>query len=276
MTLYTCNFVDLRKSVPREAVWRVMEKCGVPPKLLRIVKSCHEGMQAEVRVGQLSTECFDVQNGLRQRCTLAPTLFNIYISTAVTNWKNRHREAGIDVLYKHGRKLVSDRTAKSRLNVVRVTETQFADDAALYATSREAFESVAAGYEQVASDFGLKLSVEKTKRLIVKEEVDLAPVQVQGGSLDIVEHFPYLGSNISCDGEVTVEISSRIAKACRAFGCLRRPVFQDRNLSIATKRLVYKAAVLSILLYGAETWTLKAPQIRQLNSFHKAAVSEQS
>ena len=33
------------------------------------------------------------------------------------------------MLYKHGRKLVGDRTAKTRLSEMRVTETQFADDA---------------------------------------------------------------------------------------------------------------------------------------------------
>ena len=56
--------------------------------------------------------------------------------------------------------MVGSWTTKSRLNEMRVTETQFADDAALYATTRGAFESAAAG---VADDFGLKLSVQKTK-----------------------------------------------------------------------------------------------------------------
>ena len=72
-------FVDLRKaydSVPRQALWKVLEKCEVPPKLLSLVKSCHEGMCAEVRVGSTTTEEFEVRNGLRQGCTLAPTLFN--------------------------------------------------------------------------------------------------------------------------------------------------------------------------------------------------------
>ena len=47
-------FVDLKKaydSVPRDALWQVLEKCGVPPKMLTIVKQLHEGMQAEVRIG---------------------------------------------------------------------------------------------------------------------------------------------------------------------------------------------------------------------------------
>ena len=45
-------FVDLRKaydSVPREALWQVLERCSVPPRMLMVVKSFHVGMQAVVR-----------------------------------------------------------------------------------------------------------------------------------------------------------------------------------------------------------------------------------
>ena len=47
-------FVYLRKvydSVPREVLWQVLERCGVPPITVKIVKSFHEGMEVEVRVG---------------------------------------------------------------------------------------------------------------------------------------------------------------------------------------------------------------------------------
>lgn len=83
---------------------------------------------------------------------------------------------------------------------MKVTDTQFANDAALYVTTSGAFESAAVGYEEVVRDFGLKLSVEKTKEMVVGqelEEYDVAPVQVKGGKLDVVDHFPYVGSNIS-------------------------------------------------------------------------------
>ena len=142
-TLYML-FVDLKKaydSVARGALWKITEKCGVPPRMLKIVKSFYEGMHAEVRVGSQITENFEVRNGLRQECTLASTLFNIYISAVVANWRDRYEEVGMNVLYKHGRKLVGDRSVKFRLKEVKVTETQFADDAALYATSKVAFES---------------------------------------------------------------------------------------------------------------------------------------
>ena len=91
---------------------------------------------------------------------------------------------------------------------------------------------------------------------------------MDGGAFNIVDSFTYLGSNISRDREAGTEVSSRLAKAARAFGCLRRSVFQDRNLSIATKWQVYHSVVVSVLLYGAETWTLKLKDARRLEALH--------
>ena len=42
-------FVNLKKaydSIPRQALWRVLKKVGVPHKMLSIIRSFHEGMQA--------------------------------------------------------------------------------------------------------------------------------------------------------------------------------------------------------------------------------------
>ena len=180
-------FVDLRKaydSVPRQALWKVLFKCGVPPVMLRLIRSFHEGMKAEVRVGDSLSDSFEVQNGLRQGCTMAPTLFNIYFSAVVTKWLRSCPEAGVEVLYKTGRRLVGDRTVKARLNVVRVTESQFADDVALYATSRGELESIAQKFVTGASKWGVTVSIEKTKGMAMGKglnDEDVAPVKVEGG-----------------------------------------------------------------------------------------------
>lgn len=66
-------------------------------------------------------------------------LFNLYFSAVVACWRSRCPLAGVSVRYKHGRWLVGDRTVKSRLEQVHnksrlITETQFADDVAVFAT----------------------------------------------------------------------------------------------------------------------------------------------
>ena len=64
------------------------------------------------------------------------------------------------------------------------------------------------------------------------------------------------------------DVKERIARASRAFGMLRKPIFNNRSLSVPTKRTVYRAVVLSTLLYGSETWTTKRTLTQKLESFH--------
>ena len=130
----------------------MLEKYGVPPIILSVIRSLHEGMTAVVRAGDSSTDAIEVTNGLRQGCTLAPTMFNLYISAMVRCWRDQCPQAGVTVKYRVGRKLVGDRTAKVRLQEVCVTESQFADDVALYATTREVLEQVAREFVKTAAE----------------------------------------------------------------------------------------------------------------------------
>jgi len=105
------------------------------------------------------------------------------------------------------------------------------------------------------------------------DERNTSSVRVEGGTGGGCKpiHIPCF--YISRDGKVTVEIDWRIAKAARAFGCLRKPIFQDINLSIATKRQVNRAVVFSAVLYGAETLVLKAQHVQRLNSLHNCCIT---
>ena len=64
--------LDLKKSydsIPRQAMWIVLEKYDVPPEMVNIIRSLHEGIKAEVTIdGQTAPE-FEVRNGLRQGYT---------------------------------------------------------------------------------------------------------------------------------------------------------------------------------------------------------------
>ena len=175
-----CSWRKAYDSVPTCTLWRVLEKVGVPPNILRIIRSFHDGMRAEVRVDVTATDSIEVKNGLRQGCTLAPTVFNIYYSSVVANWREQCPLAGVNVRFKHGRKLVGDRTAMSRLKEVRLTESQFADDTAAYATTRSAFEQATGEFTHTVEDWGMTVSIDKTKEMVVGshlEASDVAPVQ---------------------------------------------------------------------------------------------------
>ena len=87
-------FVDLRKaydSVLREAMWMVLRKMGVPDVLVEIIKSFHSDMKARVRLDGELLEEIEVTNGLRQGCTMAPSLFNLYACAVADRWTERSK-----------------------------------------------------------------------------------------------------------------------------------------------------------------------------------------
>ena len=52
---------------------------------------------------------------------------------------------------------------------------------------------------------------------------------------------------------VTLDLDNKIARASKAFGALRNSVFLNSYLSRQTKKMVYQAVVLGVLLYAGET-----------------------
>ena len=144
----------------------MFEKYGVPPTLLSVVCSFHKGMRASVRVRGNISDSFEVHNGVRQGCTIAPVLFNLYFCAVFEDWRRQCSLAGMCFRYSHGRRLVGNRTAKSCLELSCITESQFADDAALYASTREGFEEVASSFVRMARGWGLTVSLIKSKGMV--------------------------------------------------------------------------------------------------------------
>ncbi len=245
-------FVDLKKaydSVPREALWSALESYGIPDSLLKIVRSLHDGMQAQVIVDGRVAPTFEVRNGLRQGYVLAPTLFNLYFNLVIRKWQEKCGQIGVDVLYKCGGKLVGERTR--RPDKMTVTELQFADDLAAVSTTRVKVEESASILNSILREWGLTMSMAKTKLLVVgsSEEEGLRPLKLDGGEVEYVTEFRYLGSLVESRGGAVKEVGERIAKASRAFGALRKAVFRDKNLSLETKTCVQGCCVRSVAVW---------------------------
>ena len=77
-----------------------------------------------------------------------------------------------------------------------------------------------------------------------------------------------VGSIISYTLSLDVELDKRIGKAATTFSRLTKRVWLIKKLTACTRVQVYRACVLSTLLYYSESWTLRAWQGRKMNIFH--------
>ena len=115
--------------------------------------------------------------------------------------------------------------------------------------------------DKTFSQWGLTISTHKTKVLVVGRDAEQQAANVniskRGDKLEVVSSFKYLGSIFTSDATIDAEVRHRIAAANIAFVCLRKAkVWSSRALSRFTKLQRFQSIVISVLLYGAETWTL--------------------
>ena len=84
----------------------------------------------------------------------------------------------------------------------------------------------------------------------------------------MVNKFTYLGSTLSRVVQIDDEVNARIAKAIAAFGRLCGSVWDRTGIRLDKRLKVYKAVVLTTLLYACETWTVYQRHAKRLNNFY--------
>ena len=273
-------FIDLTKAfdtVNRQALWRILSKCGCPEKFINIVKQLHDDMVGSVSVHGETTEKFGITTGVKQGCVLAPTLFGLFFAVMIRDVVNeideKHQD-GILIRFRHDGRIfhLSDLKAKTKTRTEFINELLYADDCALLSHTAEGLQRSANIFAAACKRFGLTISIKKTEVMFQPAAAKASRVEpeieVNGCKLNVVNQFTYLGSIMSDDCKIDKEIEARIKKASASYGRLTDRVWENRSVKLKTKIAVYKAVVMSTLLYGCETWTCHQRHVRMLDRFH--------
>ena len=266
-------FVDFSKAlntVGRTGLWQLLRKNGCLEKFTTMIESLHTAIIANVSVGGEVPESFSVTNGVKQGCVLAPTLFSIFLS-AMLDDAFRDMGDGVYIQSRQSADLfnVAHFRANTKTTRILMRELLFADDSALVAHSAEEMQNIVDAFSNASKKFGLKINIKKTEVLYQPNSTRTREedIMVDGNKLNSVLEFTYLGSTISSDGCIDDEIQRRMAKASASFGRLRQRLWNNHHVSMRVKGKIYRAIVLSTLLYGAEAWTLYRRQVKKLHAF---------
>ena len=245
------NFIDYKKafdSLDRKSLWKICRHYGIPEKIINIIKAIYDKGGGNVMYkGKLST-FFEILTGVRQGCLLSPFLFLLAIDWIMKNCESKD---GIQWCPFGKPKILGD--------------LDFADDIALTTSNRSQMQRRTNMIAETSKKVGLEINVQKTKILRINAKSQ-EPISIGDQILEDVTCFEYLGSKLDEVGGTLADVKSRINKSRTAFASLTK-VWNSNNISIKTKLRLFKSNVLSVLLYGAETWFLNTAVVSKLQTY---------
>ena len=142
-------------------------------------------------------------------------------------------------------------------------DLRYADDTTLIATTKEGLDCLLGTVKEVSENFGLFLNF-KIPKVINTGVVDKCTVGNE--SLEVVDDFIFLGTEIDKTGTCSKEIKRRLVLGRVALRKLDK-IWKSNDVSIGTKRRLVQDFVFPVVMYWAETWTVIKTDRKKIDAF---------
>jgi hypothetical protein len=119
--------------------------------------------------------------------------------------------------------------------------------------------------KQKPKNTGMKINSQKNKDMRVNPK-NKDRFCLEGREIVEVNKFCYLGCMVSLDGGANEDVINRIIKDKGAFAQLRS-IRTSHQIHKRTKIRIFKSNVMSVLVYGCETWKITQDIINKLQTF---------
>ena len=100
---------------------------------------------------------------------------------------------------------------------------------------------------------GLKLNIQKTK---IMASGPITSWQIDGGTVETLADFTFLGFKITADGDCSHEIKRPLLLGRKVRSNVDS-ILKSRDITLPTKVHLGKAMVFPVVMYGCESWTVK-------------------
>lgn len=215
----------------------------VPIKRIISVYSIYRNNNCQIKVGNTLSPQFTTSKGLLQGCPMSPILFKIYIDISLRQWSRKCNRMGLEI-------------ADGKY----VHHLLFADDQVVIAQDGEDANYMCNQLSKEYKKWGLKINYKKTEYLTN----DTDELYIEGERIKKVNNFCYLGTILEKGGTSDMDINQKINNGRKVIGMLNS-VLWSRNIICSTKRIIFKSILQSIVLYGAEMWTMNRKHMNKLN-----------
>eukprot|EP00978_Attheya_sp_CCMP212_P012017 scaffold29800_cov23-Attheya_sp.AAC.1 len=283
-------FVDLVKAfdtADHQLLFKILKKYGVPDNLVVVIEKMYRDTSVTFRTGK---EKRDIPYGIgvKQGDNMAPVIFiylmNAFAETLCKKWNFVEMEYKWFPQSKNGNKRgrLTSQSPKSKGSEIDLFYFLYVDDGAMLFDTRE---DLAEGTQLLFihfARFGLKMHIgvgdKKSKTECVhfpaanqQQPANLENIQVEQGFVSFTNCFKYLGSIISSNLNDEIDIDARISQANKAMGA-PRGYFRCPQVNLHSKRLIYLAIPINLVLWGVESWALTERCYKKLQVFHTRSI----
>ena len=243
------SFIDFSKAfdcIFRSHLPGILASYGFPTTIIKAIMSLYMNTKAKVMTPEGTTLEFLTNLGILQGDVLAPLIFIIVLDFIL-------------------RLAIGPRDG-FKVGTSRIADFDFADDIATVTDSITENSRLCQSISDIAARYGLLINIDKTKYMfynIPRPVNSDERIFVNGKPLEEVNDFKYLGSYIASTSR---DIYVRKGLAWKALQSL--DAFWKSDMSRKIKTKIFRTAVEPVLLYGAETWTLKKADSRALDGVY--------
>ena len=121
------------------------------------------------------------------------------------------------------------------------------------AESEEKLKSLLIEVKEVSEKVGLKFNIQKMK---IMASDPITSWQIDGGKMETVRDFIYLGSKITADGDCSHEIKRHWLLGRKAMTNLDS-ILKSRDITLTAEVCIVKAVVFPVIMYRCKSWTIK-------------------
>ena len=90
--------------------------------------------------------------------------------------------------------------------------------------------------------------------------------QIDGGTVETVADFIFLGSKITADGDCSHEVKGCLLLGRKVMTNLDS-ILKSRDITSPTKVHLVKAMFFPVVMYGCESWSIKKAELQRIDAF---------
>ena len=249
-------FLDLKKAydmVSHELLIKKLKRKALGTKFINYIENMYKSTKMKVKIGNVVSEEFIYERGVRQGCPTSPLLFNIFIDDLLNDIKPIEVEGLINGF----------------------KGLMFADDTVIAAENFSDLKSKLNVIERWMEDNEMEVNPSKCGIMIINKEnenIETEEIKYKNEVIPIGENYIYLGVDFNNSLDLKRCTEYRRSKGIHMNRILG-PTLNNNLVPLEYKKMIVNNVIIPAVSYGAEVFGINETRIQKVKTMVDRSVA---